>query len=119
MSDATSFARRPTSLPVFQLGTLLLNGVITEPKASARKYSIRLATDEDHPMFRDDRLEAERNGFKHYQHIVITRLADGRRWFFGERNSLFPTWEDTDEHAEARLAALAQTEKLRPIKTRR
>jgi hypothetical protein len=120
MSAATSFARTPTTPQPFQLGQLLINGIAIEPKASARLYRVHLATGADHQMFEDDRLDALRAGYqKWFQHIVVTRLSDGHRWFFAERNSLFPTWEDTDEHAEARLAALARAEKLRPIKTRR
>jgi hypothetical protein len=118
---ATAFSRTPTSPPsvVFQLGKVLINGIVAESIASARRYDIRLATDDDHPMFKDDRLDALRAGCKWFQHITITRLADGRKWLFAPDRSLPGGFINSDAHAEARLAALARQEVLYPIRRRR
>jgi hypothetical protein len=111
MTPVIAFSRTPTSPPVLhalQIGKLLLNGIAeSDADPAARQYSVRLSTDDDHPSIGDGRREALRQGFKCWARcITITRLCDGKRWIFAERSVSFQNgFEDTDEHARARLAA--------------
>ena len=67
-----------------------------------REYAVRTANEWDNSMIADD---AERFGCRRMKHIVIIHLSSDRKWFFAERTASFPNgFQDTDEHARARLA---------------